>query len=166
MTDSVTIERIPQIHPKLRTELYTIYNEICCVLEGIVGCRFTQVFRTFAEQDAFYAQGRTTPGDIVTNAKGGQSYHNYGLAVDFVLILDKNGDGRIEEISWDRLKDYDRDKVADWMEVVNVFTKYGWQWGASFGDYPHFEKRFNYNWRTLLELRNAGKVDSQGYVLI
>lgn len=40
--------------------------------------------RTFEEQDKLYAQGRTAgqKGAIVTKAKGGQSMHNYGLAVD------------------------------------------------------------------------------------
>jgi peptidoglycan L-alanyl-D-glutamate endopeptidase CwlK len=38
-------------------------------------------------QNALYAQGRTTPGKIVTNAKGGQSFHNYGVAFDFVPIV-------------------------------------------------------------------------------
>lgn len=44
-------------------------------------------FRSGAVQDALYAQGRTTPGPIVTNAKGGQSAHNYGLAIDVYPII-------------------------------------------------------------------------------
>lgn len=47
----------------------------------------TQGLRTFAEQDMLYAQGRTRRGPIVTNAKGGQSLHNYGVAVDFALMV-------------------------------------------------------------------------------
>jgi len=43
--------------------------------------------RTSSEQEALYAQGRTTPGHIVTNAKAGESMHNYGLAVDVVPYL-------------------------------------------------------------------------------
>lgn len=43
--------------------------------------------RSNAEQDALYAQGRTKPGDIVTWAQGGQSAHNYGLALDFVPLV-------------------------------------------------------------------------------
>lgn len=38
--------------------------------------------RTYEEQNALYAQGRTTPGKIVTNARGGQGAHNFGLATD------------------------------------------------------------------------------------
>lgn len=39
-------------------------------------------FRSFEEQDRLFAQGRTVPGKKVTQAKGGQSLHNFGLAID------------------------------------------------------------------------------------
>lgn len=42
--------------------------------------------RTWEEQDGLYAQGRTKPGKIVTNARGGESFHNYGCAFDFVPL--------------------------------------------------------------------------------
>lgn len=45
--------------------------------------------RTAAEQDALYAQGRTTPGPIVTNARAGQSRHNSGRAWDIGLFRGK-----------------------------------------------------------------------------
>jgi len=38
--------------------------------------------RTYAEQNALYAQGRTQPGRKVTNARGGYSNHNFGIAFD------------------------------------------------------------------------------------
>ena len=44
-------------------------------------------YRSSAEQNALYAQGRTTAGPIVTNAKGGQSAHNVGMAIDFVPLV-------------------------------------------------------------------------------
>lgn len=46
----------------------------------------TSTLRDFASQDALYAQGRTKPGAKVTNAKAGQSFHNYGVALDFVVM--------------------------------------------------------------------------------
>lgn len=148
MEDKITWDRINQIHPMYREELKQIYKEICIALPGKIGCRFVQVFRSFAEQHAIFLQ---IPK--VSNAEAGQSYHNYGLAVDFCLIEDKNGDGKISgnEIIWTRNTDLDKDSLFDWMEVVKVFTKYGWKWGASFGDYPHFEKS-KYNWRKLFTL--------------
>src|SRR5690606_35479001 len=107
--------------------------------------RFAQGLRTIAEQDALYAQGRTKPGSIVTNAKGGQSVHNYGLAFDIVILYDKDKNGTFETASWSRTEDLDKNKKADWMEVVEYFKSKGWNWGGdwrSFKDYPHFEKTF------------------------
>ena len=164
MIDNITLTRIEVIHPNLKDELTKIYREI---VAGNVNCRFVQVFRTFEEQDALYAQGRTKPGKIVTAAKGGQSYHNYGLAVDFCLLNDKNGDGKIsgDEIVWDRNTDLDKDSIIDWMEVVKVFTNHGWTWGASFKDYPHFEKNFGQNWRKLLiKYQNKDFIPGTKYV--
>ncbi|RXZ84166.1 M15 family peptidase [Paenibacillaceae bacterium] len=92
----------------------------------------TQGLRTIAEQDALYAQGRTAPGKIVTNARGGYSNHNFGVAIDFVRL---EPDGR--NISWDVNK--------DWMTVVEIAKEMGFSWGGdwtSFKDYPHFEMTF------------------------
>ncbi|HMN20159.1 MAG TPA: M15 family metallopeptidase [Ottowia sp.] len=38
--------------------------------------------RSYAEQDALYAQGRSAPGPVVTNARAGYSNHNFGIAFD------------------------------------------------------------------------------------
>ena len=102
MKDPKTLERIQLMHPKLRAEVATIYDEICGALRGKAFCRFTYTLRTFKEQDDLYAIGRTKPGAKVTNAKGGYSFHNYGLALDIVLI-----DGA--SASWDVKKDFDGD---------------------------------------------------------
>lgn len=145
MSDKVTLDRIELLHPKLRGEAKEIYEEICDRLKGKAMCRFAFTLRTFAEQDALYAQGRTKPGGVVTRAKGGQSWHNYGLAVDIVLLLDTNGDGKYETASYDTRADHDNDRIADWDEVVYVFNLYGWEWGgswATFKDTPHFQKTF------------------------
>jgi len=91
----------------------------------------------------------------VTNAKGGQSIHNYGLAFDIVLLIDKNKDGIFEEASWNTLKDYDGDKTADWMEIVAYFKSKGWDWGGdweSFKDAPHFEFNYGFTWRELKQM--------------
>ncbi|WP_442780551.1 M15 family metallopeptidase [Bacillus sp. Au-Bac7] len=45
----------------------------------------TDGYLSYAEQDALYAQGRTKPGEIFTNANGGQSKHNFGIVVDYCL---------------------------------------------------------------------------------
>mgnify|MGYP002477972077 CR=1 FL=1 len=128
MIDQVTLDRIARLHPKLRDEAKAIYFEINNNLKGKAICRFAYTLRTDAEQDALYAIGRTKPGKVVTNARGGESLHNYGLAIDIVLLVDKNGDGTFETASWQTNVDFDGDGVADWMEVVKIFKLHGFEW--------------------------------------
>jgi peptidoglycan L-alanyl-D-glutamate endopeptidase CwlK len=139
--DTITLARIELLHPKVRAEAREIYIAIYNALKGRAAVRFTHTLRTITEQDALYAQGRTTPGKIVTNAKGGKSYHNFGLAIDICLIIDG------KEASWDISKDFDNDKIADWMEAVAIFKSRGWEWGGDFKsikDAPHFQKTFGF----------------------
>ena len=161
MKDNITLERIKLIHPKLREEVAEIYDEICEALSGSAMCRFSHTLRTFAEQNVLYAQGRTKPGKIVTNAKGGLSYHNYGMAIDIVLIA--NG-----AASWDSGKDFDADGKADWMEVVSIFKQFGWEAGIDwkFRDAPHFQKSLGYSVRQLVAMHQSGNVDKHGFVKI
>ncbi|WP_028530523.1 M15 family metallopeptidase [Paenibacillus sp. HW567] len=121
----------------------------------------TQGLRTIAEQDELYAQGRTKPGAIVTNAKGGYSYHNYGLAIDFALLLP---DG--SSVSWDMKRDGDKDQIADWLEVVQQAKLLGFEWGGdwtSFKDYPHFQMSFGLS---LAGLRSGAKPSEEAYKLV
>lgn len=158
--DKITLERIQTLHPRLRDEAAAIYDEICKALKGRAICRFAYTLRTFAEQDALFAQGRTKPGKKVTNAKGGQSYHNYGLAVDIVLLVDHDGNGTYETASWETNVDFDGDGRADWQEVVAIFKRYGWEWGGDwkFTDMPHFQKTLGASVQQLLNAYNSKKL--------
>ena len=93
MFDKITLDRIELMHPTIREQLKKDYLEINKNLPKGVRLRFTQTLRTIKEQDDLYAQGRTKKGKIVTNAKGGQSIHNFGLACfsDDTKILTKEG---------------------------------------------------------------------------
>ena len=87
-----------------------------------------------------------TEGDIVTNAKAGESLHNYGLAIDFALRL-KDG-----SVIWDMEYDGNGNGKADWMEVVEIAKDLGFQWGgdwANFPDYPHLQIDFGLTIRDL-----------------
>lgn len=166
--DQITLDRIKLLHPKVREEAGEIYAEICEALKGRAMCRFAFTLRTIAEQNKLYAQGRAAPGKIVTNARGGLSYHNYGLAIDIVLIIDTNGDGKYDAASWDVKSDFDGDGRADWTEVVQIFKSYGWEAGIDwkFVDAPHFQKTYGYPVRQLFAMHQAGNVDRSGYVRI
>lgn len=158
--DPITSERIKLLHPAIRNEVLEV--TIACYHKN-VPIRIVQGLRTFAEQDAIYAQGRTLPGKIVTNAKGGDSWHNYGLAPDFCLLRQGN------QISWNREEDLDHDGQKDWHEVVDLFLSKGFEWGGnwtSFPDYPHLQKTLGLTIRKAKELYAAKKLDSKGYLII
>ncbi len=152
--DQTTEQRISKLHPSVRYEITTIINECNKVLTGRAQVRISQGLRTNAEQDALYNKKPK-----VTNAKGGQSIHNYGFAVDIVLIIDG------KTASWDTKSDWDGDKKSDWMECVEIFKKHGWNWGGdwkNFKDLPHFDKKGFSDWKALINK----KKDPQGYVII
>ena len=169
--DKVTIDKIALLHPKLREEGMSIHTEINERLNGRVIFRFTHSLRTFAEQDAIYAQGRTKPGPIVSYSKGGQSFHNFGLAVDGALLIDNDGNGTYEKASWDFFKDEDNDKIKDFEEIDFVFKSYGWSGlykaDGKRWDFPHFQKNFGYPVQQLLAMFNAKKfIPNTNYVAI
>ena len=74
---------IDGLHPSMRYKLIHLLELLRPIGEDIL---FTSGTRTISVHDALYAKGRTTGGSIVTNAKGGSSFHNYGLAIDFCPV--------------------------------------------------------------------------------
>lgn len=89
-------------------------------------------FRSFQEQDALYAKGRTRPGRKVTNAQGGESFHNYGVAADNAFY-DEGGN-----ITWPETGDYEK----LWTRYGEHAKKQGLEWGGdwrSIQDRPHVE---------------------------
>lgn len=161
--DLITIQRISEAHPKIRKQLLDQYKEANNLLGKGSRLRFAYVYRSNALQDRLYNQKPK-----VTNAKGGQSIHNYGLAFDIVMLYDNDGDGNFEEASWSQIRDFDKDSVADWKEVTNYFKSKGWEWGGDwkFKDAPHFQMDFGYTWQTLKAKVDTGDVikDANGII--
>lgn len=152
--DNITLERIKKAHPKIRESLLQQYEEANNLLGANVRLRFAYVHRTPEEQHKLFLQRPK-----VTNADKWQSIHNYGLAFDIVLLIDKDNNGSFETASWDTLKDFDENKTADWLEVVKYFKSKGWTWGGdwkSFKDAPHFEFNFGFDWRALKQRIDKG----------
>lgn len=153
MRDKVTEQRIQLLHPKIRYEALKVLELAEAKFPKNMAIRVVQGLRTFEEQDTLYKQRPK-----VTNAKGGQSFHNYGLAIDFAILIDKDNNGSYESISWDTAADMDKDRIVDWQEVVSEFEKAGWEWGGkwrTFKDLPHCQKVFGFTWQQLLAKYNA-----------
>ena len=83
--------------------------------------------RTYEEQADLYAKGRTAPGKKVTNARPGYSWHNFGVAWDFV-VFDANGQPLWDSPLMDR--------------CGRIGEELGLEWGGSwksFKDTPHLQ---------------------------
>lgn len=85
----------PEVRPMV--DLW-LADMLAAGVDHIITC----TVRSPAEQDALYAQGRTTPGRIVTNAKAGQSAHQYGLALNFVVMVNGKPDWTGDDPLWNK----------------------------------------------------------------
>lgn len=145
------------INPKVKESALELISR---AYEENIYVLITSGFRGMEEQAALYGQGRETYvyngkdyGDPnkpkVTNAKPGQSNHNFGVAIDFVLVSE---DGN--EALWD---------VNDkWIRVSNIGKELGFKWGGdwtSFKDYPHLEMKDvdNNSTRPMLQIGDRGE---------
>ncbi len=90
--------------------------------------------RSFAEQDALYAQGRAAKGKLVTNARGGESPHCYGCANDWVK-WDAEGNP-----IWLHPND------LSWQVLIAAAEKVGLKSGVAWGDCDHVELSIKVRW--------------------
>lgn len=154
--ETKSLARLQQLHPICRDKAIDAYNEAVQATPKGVHPYIDQTLRTFEESTKLYNQpfdGKDNDGDgrideadeKVSNAKAGQSWHNYGLALDFHLQI--NG------------KDVWDEKNPNWKVVVNIFKKHGFSWGGdwnSFKDYPHLEYKGGYTLAQLQAKHKAG----------
>jgi peptidoglycan L-alanyl-D-glutamate endopeptidase CwlK len=129
MIDAISLQRIDSLNQRLIGEAKAILGEAQAAMPTGVTIRITHALRTVAEQNALFAIGRTKPGRKVTNARGGDSFHNYGLALDFCLIVNGKASFTVD---------------ANWLKVIETFERYGWESGHhwKFTDSPHVQKTF------------------------
>lgn len=112
------------LHPTLQEKIAELIK-VC--EKNNLKIRVTQGLRTAAEQDALYARGRTKPGNKVTNAKGGYSMHNWGVAFDFCR---NDGSGAYN------------DSDGFFTKVGKLGVSIGLEWGGNWKspvDKPHFQ---------------------------
>ena len=104
--------------------------------------------RTYAEQDKLYAKGRTAPGSVVTNARGGASNHNFGIAFDVGIFQGGRyltGDNAAEERLYRQLGPH-----------ANPGLEWGGNW-VSFTDLPHYQLPTGLTTRQVRERFEAGR---------
>lgn len=112
---------LPEVQPLARALVHK------AALSGIK-IKIISGLRTYAEQNELYAQGRTKPGNKVTNARGGHSNHNFGIAFD-IGVFEGNK--------------YLADSVK-YKAVGILGMDMGLEWGGNWKtivDQPHFQLR-------------------------
>lgn len=138
-TPKITLSFTPNNNPvdaRSEGEIATLLPEVQPLARQLVNQSVSQGFiikiisgtRTYDEQNALYAQGRTAPGSVVTKAKGGYSNHNFGLAFDIGLF---------------KAADY-IDDSPDYTTVSEWGKELGLTWGGDWQgivDQPHYELR-------------------------
>lgn len=127
---------IPPVDPRSEKNILTLKPEIQPLARALVqkadsaGIKIKVIsgYRSYEEQDALYAQGRTTPGKIVTKAPAGYSNHNFGIAFDIGVF---EGNKYLGE-------------SPKYKAVGALGMEIGLEWGGnwkSMTDEPHFQLR-------------------------
>lgn len=121
MANVINIDKT-KLHPLLVYKLTVFLNK--CENAGIDNVLVYCGYRSFKEQNDLYAQGRTKAGNVITNAKGGYSQHNFGIAIDFCKNTKA---GAFSDSVW-------------YNKVAKIAKSVGLGWGGdwkSFKDMPH-----------------------------
>lgn len=103
----------------------------------------TSTYRDHESQNALYAQGRTSFGNVVTNAKGGQSFHNFRCAVDVVPLI--NG-----KPNWNSSN-------PAWKTIGKIGKEVGLEWAGDWKKFPEMA-HFQYTGGATLAQLQAGHV--------
>ena len=126
---------IESLHPEVAIRAIAFIKDANEYLKQFnITCKIISTLRTWDEQNAIYAKGRDATGKKIgttfTNAKAGDSVHNWGCAFDIGLFA--NG-----AYNTPRTQPYYKD-----IKLVNLAKNYGLKWGGDWNtikDYPHYE---------------------------
>lgn len=135
--DARSAKNLLTLDPKAR-EVFAQFYRLANATAATYGCDYILIGgnRTWEEQDALFAQGRTIKGSRVTNARGGQSNHNFGIAGDFGVF---QGKVYLDGGSLPRQRDL-ASKVhrACSLHAAACGLEWGGSW-KSITDEPHYE---------------------------
>ncbi len=128
-----TLENLASLNRKARAKLepFVIAAQAAMAAHGVT-VEVISGLRSWAQQAALYAQGRTKPGQIVTKARPGSSWHNFGLAIDLGLFRA----GKYLDEAEPRLA------AKLYAELGKIAAAQGIEWAgtwSSFPEGPHFQ---------------------------
>jgi peptidoglycan L-alanyl-D-glutamate endopeptidase CwlK len=122
---------LKELHPRVQERALLFRGR--CSQEGI-NFLIICTYRDIESQNALYAQGRTLPGHIVTNAKGGDSFHQWRCAFDGVPVV---GGKPLWQVFGP-----DGKMLPTWIRVGEIAKECGLEWAGtwkSFKEYDHFQ---------------------------
>lgn len=123
--DARSLKNINTLLPEVRPFAIALIHK---AKDNGIQLKIISGLRTYEEQDALFAKGRTSAGSIVTHAKGGHSNHNFGIAFDVGIF--ENGTYQSHSPKYKVVGALAMDLGLDW----------GGNW-ESFKDEPHFQLR-------------------------
>jgi len=144
MMDARSLRNVQTLLPRMQEKAGEWYAKCRAAgLNVVVICGT----RTYQEQENLYAIGRTKLGKKVTNARGGYSNHNFGIAFDFVIFDGVDEEGGTGKALWDS---------PDMAKAGKVAEELGLEWGGNwkFYDAPHIQAKTG---KTLAQLRDLIK---------
>lgn len=139
--------KIAQLYPDLQVRIRRVYEDVFRLFS--LRMRITEGMRSLNAQEILYAQGRTVPGKVVTNARPGYSFHHYGLAFDSCFIGD------------DPYLEKNPSKDFYWKEFGRLATSHGLAWGGYFKtikDKPHCQMTYGLSIVECLDLYERGGI--------
>jgi len=133
---AITKAKLDTLQPEFRKKAQDWFE--ACVQAGLAPYIY-EGFRSMQRQAELYLKGRGAPGKIVTNAEPGQSFHNYGLAFDWVPLKRVEKAEGMYEADWGNEAAY---ALGNSIGEKLGMRQLSWE-------RPHLEDaRFN-NWREL-----------------
>lgn len=139
----INSRKIEDLHPIVQVKCRRFLDECEHGLLPMYDVIITSTYRDAESQNALYAIGRTKPGRKVTNAKAGQSYHNWRVAFDIVPtrhgtpVWGTKGDGIDAKPADDATDDLEL-----WQTIGAIGKACGLEWAGDwtkFREYPHFQ---------------------------
>lgn len=153
--DAQSLENLKFVYPDIRVRAFRLREDIHKATGYWI--RITRGYASYESQAAIYAQGRTAPGKIVSEAKPGLSIHNFGLAFDLCFI---GLDPYLETMA--KMRGEEKSEVV-WERVAECVEANGMMSGRRFRlckDSPHAELTYGLRLSDLVELYDHGGLSS------
>lgn len=132
----ISKEKIETLRPEMKAKAYRWFDLVYAA--GITAYVY-EGLRSGERQNELFAKGRSTEGPIVTNAMAGQSFHNYGLAFDWVPLKRVDKAEGMYEPDWENTPAYQKGNAIG---AALGMRQISWET-------PHLEDASYANWREL-----------------